>query len=29
MIKEAEQSNDVIKMKSGGLAKRGYGRAKR
>ena len=29
MIKKAEQTDNVVKMKSGGLAKRGYGKARR
>ena len=29
MIKKAEKTGNVIKMKSGGLAKRGYGKARR
>ena len=29
MIKKAEKAGDVIKMRSGGLAKRGYGKARR
>jgi hypothetical protein len=29
MIKQAEKAGDVIKMRSGGLAKRGYGKARR
>ena len=29
MIKKAEQTDNVDKMKSGGLAKRGYGKARR
>ena len=29
MIKKAEKTGDVVKMKSGGLAKRGYGKARR
>jgi hypothetical protein len=29
MIKEAEKTGNVVKMKSGGLAKRGYGKARR
>jgi len=29
MIKQAEKEGNVVKMKSGGLAKRGYGKARR
>ena len=29
MIKQAEKTGNVVKMKSGGLAKRGYGKARR
>ena len=29
MIKQAEKAGNVVKMKSGGLAKRGYGKARR
>ena len=29
MIKQAEKAGDVIKMKAGGLANRGYGKARR
>ena len=29
MIKNAEKSGNVIKMKSGGAAKRGYGKSRR
>ena len=29
MIKKAEKTGNVLKMKSGGLAKRGYGKARR
>ena len=29
MIKQAEKAGDVIKMKSGGAAKRGYGKSRR